>query len=401
MYKKNIGLALLDLTFHSPPSFLPSSSGLGKPSPRVIQLWLFIDQNLFQRATFDEVKEYVGELTFDEAKYFIENFSKTLSGSVSIAHLLTSTQSYSNGLPQDPTEQRRLVIDSLEIKFRYLLTTCPQTLEHIPVVGDAQEEQFKCKFCSGLTTAICNTCLENIASAALSGYKDAEKASESLKGLNKDPRIDFALVASSALLKLSGLRQGQSSSLPPLSNVDAPRLLQAIIVLGTQVSKTPNEVPLRLVLVQLYLILGCASLAYQTWVPMDVKRTIQDALSPLFFDRIFSLSPGLFNQGRHPLMEPLTSYYSGCLREDSPVKIWDAFKSGSYTSILDMAKYDDRLKRSCTVAMTVIEERRATRALGGRIEDGIEQSPLLGEFSLLMRYGIGNRLTFANSSYYG
>lgn len=136
---------------------------------------------------------------------------------------------------------------------------------------------------------------------------------------------------------------------------------------------------------QVYLLLGCGSLAHATWVPMDVKRTIQDALSPLFFDRLSALSPGLFQHsgpGRQPLTEPLTSYYSGCLREKSPVKIWDAFTSGSYTSILSMAAYSDRLRRSCTLVMSVVEERRATRALGGKIEGGIEQSPLLGKFGL-------------------
>lgn len=84
MYKKNIGLALLDLTFHTPLSLLPSGSGPGRPSPRVVQLLLFIDQNLLQRATFDDVKTYVADLTFDEAKYFIDNFTKNLSGPVSI-----------------------------------------------------------------------------------------------------------------------------------------------------------------------------------------------------------------------------------------------------------------------------------------------------------------------------
>lgn len=91
MYKKNIGLALLDLTFHSPPSLLPSGSGPGKPSPRVLQLLLFIDQNLLQRATFDNVKNYVADLTFDEAKYFIDNLTKTLNGTVSTTNRLLMT----------------------------------------------------------------------------------------------------------------------------------------------------------------------------------------------------------------------------------------------------------------------------------------------------------------------
>lgn len=281
---------------------------------------------------------------------------------------------------QEPDEQRKLVVRVLEIKFRYLLTTCPITLEHVVVVGEGAEPRLKCHFCSALTGRNCKPCLESVASAALCAYQDAERTPAALKGLDKDPRADLALVAACTLLKLSGLRQTQASStrLPPLSSVGMSRLLQATALVGAQVARSPSEIPLRLLLVQLYLLLGCASLAYQTWLPLDVKRTIQDALSPLFFDRISTLSPGLFHQRRQPLVEPLTSYYAGCLREDSPVKIWDAFNAGSYTSILDMAAYWDRLRRSCTLAMTVVEDRRATRASGGRIEGGIEQSPLLG-----------------------
>lgn len=228
-----------------------------------------------------------------------------------------------------------------------------------------------------MTTKICKACLENVVSTALSKLREVEKRVDSSKGLDKDPRIDLALVASSALVKLSGLRQNPTSRLPPLSNINVPRFLQAILVLATQVSKTPNEVPLRLLLVQFYLLLGCTSLAYETWLPMDVKRTIQDSLSPLFFDRIASLSPGLFNQNKHALTEPLTSYYTGLLREASPVRVWDAFAAGSYSSTLDMANYWGRLRRSCTLVMSAIEERRATRALGGRLDVGIEQSSLL------------------------
>ncbi|KAK7733658.1 hypothetical protein SLS53_008124 [Cytospora paraplurivora] len=364
MYKKNIGLALLELTFKAPPSLLPTSLDAGRPSSRVIQLYLFIEQNLLQRSTFDDIKEYLAELTFEEAKYFIENFSKSTS-------------------VKDSNEQKKIVARVFEIKAQYFLTTCPYTQEHVAVTAEAEEPQLKCKFCSATAaTKTCNSCLESIASSALSAYQDLDKAPEKLKGLDKDPRVDLALVATTALLKLSGLRQRPSpTGLSPLSNVDVSRLLQAVVILGTQVSKTPNEIPLRLLLVQIYLLLGCASLAHETWVPMDVKRTIQDALSPLFFDRISSISPGLFQKSRSRLTEPLTSYYSGCLRDKSPVKIWDAFTAGSYTSILDMAEYSDRLRRSCTLVMTVVEERRATRALGGRIEGGIEQSSLLGHIT--------------------
>jgi hypothetical protein len=383
MYKKNIALAILELTFKSPPSLLPPSLDPERPSPRVIQLYLFIEQNLLQRSTFDDIKEYMAELTFDEAKYFIENLSKITSGKVSLTHRGSSWSitKLAENRTQDSDEQRQIVARVLEIKSRYFLTTCPYTQEYVAVAAEAEEPQLRCKFCSATAaTKTCNPCLERIASLALTAYQDLDKTADRLKGLDKDPRVDLALVAATALLKLSGLRQKPSPSrLSPLSNVDVSRFLQAVVILGTQIDKTPNEIPTRLLLVQLYRLMGCASLAHQTWVPMDVKRTIQDSLSPLFFDRIFSISPGLLQQSRPALMEPLRSYYSGCLRDKSPVKIWDAFTAGSYTSILEMAEYNDRLRRSCTLVMTAVEERRATRAYGGRIEGGIEQSPLLCE----------------------
>ncbi|KAF3762774.1 hypothetical protein M406DRAFT_264927 [Cryphonectria parasitica EP155] len=362
MYKKNIGLVTLELAFQDPSCSVLGTTGPERPSPRVITLYLILEQSLSQRAAFDDVKEYVSQLSGDEARYFIDNFSRTL-------------------LAKTSDDQRKILVRVLEVKFRYLLTTCPSILEHVVVVGDAEEPQLKCKLCSALTDRACRACLEAVASTALSAYKVVEKNPEHAKGLDKDPQIDLALVAASALLKLSGLSprpvQTVSARLPRLSNTNVSRLLQAVVILAAQLTRTTDEVPLRLVLIQIYLLLGCGSLAYQTWLPMDIKRTIQDALSPLFFDRISSIFPGLFQQSRTPPTEPLTSYYTACLREDSPVRIWDAFKAGSYTSILGMAEFSDRLRRSCTLAMTVIEERRATRALGGRLEGGIQQAHLL------------------------
>lgn len=92
MYKKNIGLALLELTFKLPPSLLPPALDSNRPSSRVVQLYLFIEQNLLQRSTFDDIKEYVADLTFDEAKYFIDNFSKIASGKVSFTIFFKKAQ---------------------------------------------------------------------------------------------------------------------------------------------------------------------------------------------------------------------------------------------------------------------------------------------------------------------
>lgn len=187
------------------------------------------------------------------------------------------------------------------------------------------------------------------------------------------------MVIGMSVLKLAGLRtKDHSLTRLPMRGVDAGLLLQATLILDTQLKETPRDNGLRLLLVQLHLLLGSASIAYQLWLPMDVKRTIQDALSPLFFDRISTLSPGLFH-GPRPLMEPLRAHYRNTLRDECPLKMWDAFLSGSYTSILGMNEYDSTLRRSCTLMMSMVEESRATRAFGGKGDGDIADQQLACE----------------------
>lgn len=218
----------------------------------------------------------------------------------------------------------------------------------------------------------CPACLRQLSSDAIAAYEVVDADSDLVKQIpemDKDPRVDLALLVAFSLLKLSGLFEDQEIvSTGPLTNVEMTPLLQAVVLLDAQLQRNTNDIPLRILLVRLYLLLGCGSYAYQLWTPLDVKRTIQDALSPLFFDRISSIAPGLFH-GSRPLTEPLRSYYSSTLRDPAPVRIWDAFQSGSYSSILDMAEYDERLRKSCTRVMAVVEERQAARAFGGRLED--------------------------------
>lgn len=276
---------------------------------------------------------------------------------------------------------------ALQYKLRYLLATCPQTLSHHPSVvdGQGQDKPYQCRFCANLATLPCEYCLKQIIVEAAATHKQIAGDSEikaAIPKLDRDPRLDLALVVGNALLKLAGLQQQTADvSPPPLRDVDSGLFLRSVLLLDTQLKESPSDSGLRLLLVKLYLLLGCVSYAQQIWIPMDVKRTIQDALSPLFFDRIGSLSPGLFQGGR-PLMEPLRSYYSKSLQYSCPLQIWNAFETGSYSSILDLTEYDSRLRRSCTLMMTLVEERRATRAFGGKLECDIQDSAFTGKYLL-------------------
>lgn len=94
MYKKNIGLVTLELAFQGPAAFSPGINGHPRPSTRVIALYLILEQFLFQRSAFEDVKQYVGQLSFEDAGYFVDNFSRTLLGKVSP----TSSMGHSNTL---------------------------------------------------------------------------------------------------------------------------------------------------------------------------------------------------------------------------------------------------------------------------------------------------------------
>ena len=278
---------------------------------------------------------------------------------------------------------RGILLKVLELKFRYLLTTCPQALSEVPSVIDGQQQAHpcRCRFCSKPASSPCEECLTSIISSAAATHHTISASPEHVRAipqLDKDPRLDLSMLIGLCLLKLSGLqRRASNSSQPPLQDISPQRFLQAVLVLDSQLKATPDDTGLRLLLVQLYLLLGCASYAYKLWAPLDVKRTVQDALSPLFFDRISTLAPGLF-QGSRPLMDLLRSYYTYTLRDPCPIRVWDAFSSGSYTSIIDMAEYDNRLRRSCTLVMTAVEERHAATALGGKPIFDIDEDPLVG-----------------------
>ncbi|KAK3346105.1 N-acetyltransferase B complex non catalytic subunit-domain-containing protein [Lasiosphaeria hispida] len=379
MYKKNLILALLETTFRLPAT--TSSSDVGKRglTPRVIQMGLFLDQYFERLSAFDDVKDYVADLTFEEAKVFMEDVVPNI-------------------LDGKPDKLRQVILTSLKCKLQYLLTTCPHTLSYHPSVVDGQKQgkPYRCRFCSHLTPLPCEHCLKQVILEAATTHMQISADKELISAiprLDKDPRLDLSLVIGTSLLKLAALPPNASGVTPPaMRNINPGLLLQGIVVLEAQLRETPSDSGIRLLLVQLHLLIGCATYAHQLWVPMDVKRTIQDALSPLFFDRISSISPGLF-QGSRPLMEPLRSYYSNSLRDNCPLRVWDSFSAGSYTSILGMSEYDDTLRRSCTLMMTLVEERRASRAFGGKIDTDIEAHHLTAS--------ITDGTTFLNKTDYG
>lgn len=73
MYKKNLSLALLETTFRLPVTTLNPNHDSTGLSPRVVQIGLFLDQYFERLAAFDDIKGYVAELGFEEAKALMQS----------------------------------------------------------------------------------------------------------------------------------------------------------------------------------------------------------------------------------------------------------------------------------------------------------------------------------------
>ena len=350
LHAKNISLALLQTVARMPPSLTPQSM-------LVEQLVIFIAANVDRASVFGDVKTYVETLSFGDARDLLQKLGEI----------------------KDSVHR-----DVLVLKLRYLLATCPETRCARAVLGgmtpaaadidDTKLFEIACKVCSSPAPAShgCTACLEAIATASLQLHRQLSSGHIAPPArADKDLRIDLALAATSCLLRLAGVHRPKSAppmGQPWLSGIDRARLLQAALVLHAQHSLTPDDIPTRLLLVRVLLVLGSAPRALQLWQPLGVKRTILDALGPLFYDRLSTVAPGLFS-GTKPLMEPLRKYFDSVLRFPSAVNVWDAFAAGSYRSILDMAAFQQSLENSCTRAMAVVEERRAARSFGAKLDD--------------------------------
>ena len=362
VYSRIISLALLDTAFHlheSPDHFQVPS----KTRPRLAQIRLYLQQNYDKLACFDDLRPYVQQLSFDETRALFERVFPSLKS--------------------DQDSKRNLLLSTLSLKFEYLVLTTGQTLEaiaHDNTVG----LRLVCKWCEVRVRDSCRSCLTKIVAECMNQQQVREQDNDlaaSFEGEDVDPTEERTVVAAMALLRLSGLHNVKEQPASRLCSINMPSFLQAVALLDAQLCRTPEKAPIRLLLVQLYLLLGCASYAYQIWIPLNVKRTIQDSLSPLFFDRISSVCPGLFRAGPglHRIVDPMKSYYLNCLRLRLPTVVWDALEAGSYNSVLEISDYMHKLRFSCTLVMALLEEKKGMRALHGKTEHDVANIPLLGE----------------------
>lgn len=247
----------------------------------------------------------------------------------------------------------------------------------------AGTRELECNFCSSvLKDDSCKECLESIAKSAVWIYNTGVK-NEQLRNYvqneDVDPFSDMTIIGATCLLRLAGLNTTwESSTSSSLQGANLKLVLQAIAWLNTQYRNMPVKTQsIPVLLTKLYILIGCVSHAKMIWDTLGVKNVTLDSLGPLFSDRLSSIAPGMWAQGGKTPMREYTRYYMDSITRSIPNSTHSAFELGNYTSVLGMLKFQSQLRRSCTMVMSSVEDRRGTRAVGGKVDLDIKDDPLL------------------------
>ncbi|KAI1103872.1 N-acetyltransferase B complex non catalytic subunit-domain-containing protein [Jackrogersella minutella] len=243
-----------------------------------------------------------------------------------------------------------------------------------------------CGFCNTeLKGNDCVSCLKGIAIDALDTYKigieDHNLRQDILSRQGENPLSDIAITGAACLLRIARLGSKRSSyGTNSLHHANIQLFLQAVLWLD---SCTRTSLPIKsvhsIILTKLYVILGSVVRAKNLWDPYAVKNVLLDSLGLLFIDRLSSITPGLFIMGTshsNPV-EPFMTHFSRGLRVTTPKRIMDSLEMGNYQSIPGIVQFAKKQAASCSLVLTVVEDRRASRMKTGKIELAIEDQALV------------------------
>jgi len=325
---------------------------LGGSTSCVEELQHYIESQCSSPACFDDIRTFVEQLDISAMKSLVYDFVPRLA----------SRQ-------DDPLHAA--TVKTLAFQLQYLALTVPGHI--LPDLSDVTEEPtgWRCGLSNAVSaTPSCPERFTSVAGSAASLYCALVDTLKPTEDSEPDCVPELAILTATALIRLSGLGEDFDTYLAPVEGANLAKLLQATLVLEHQLSRTLKHTRVTLLLVRIYLVLGCITRARDLWSTMDVKRTIIDSLSPYFLDRLSTLSPAAVapapQRPEKSLTYPLKAYYLHSLRLRMPRRLADAFEAESLTSILEIPRFMERLRLSCTLVMGQLEERRALRALGHR-----------------------------------
>ncbi|KAI1119985.1 N-acetyltransferase B complex non catalytic subunit-domain-containing protein [Nemania abortiva] len=246
-----------------------------------------------------------------------------------------------------------------------------------------------CRFCCAVVKdgPDCRTCLQDITKIALNhfylGVRDTY-VSQRVAETTEDPLSVLALVGSICLVKLSGVNREtwRYTNKTPL-HIDIKLFLQAVVWLDFYLKRTPKNDSLRLLLVKLYLMMGCATQALQVWKLFDVKNTLLECLGTVCLDRLASMSPSHFATGpsHRSYAEPFIRHFETAIQKRYPEAVVKTLQNSSYAEVTNLVELAQNQSRNCVIVLASVEHRRGIRLRNGRNETAIEDESLIGPSS--------------------
>ncbi|KAJ8111970.1 hypothetical protein ONZ43_g5500 [Nemania bipapillata] len=232
----------------------------------------------------------------------------------------------------------------------------------------------------------CAPCLKSITKDALhaffQGIQDRD-VSLRVANVTEDPLSNLAVLGSICLVKLAGAgrKDGQYVNGSPLYRANVHLFLQAVVWLDFYLKKIPKNDALRLLLVKLYLMMGCVTRALEVWNLFDVKNTLLECLGTVCLDRLASISPTHFMMGPSYLRsfaDPFIRHFETAIQKRYPDTVIKTLQNSSYAELPYVIELAQNQSRNTVAVIAVIEKRRGIRLKSGRNETVIEDEPLIG-----------------------
>jgi N-terminal acetyltransferase B complex non-catalytic subunit len=251
--------------------------------------------------------------------------------------------------------------------------------------------QFHCKGCYQSCGAYCGTCLENLAYGALRSYGKAinndDIITNKLLPTDRHPADDLCILSAMCLVKLSFVDGDEF--IESLSDVKTSYILQGTVLLEYAWSHSKPNFQISLLLVRLYSMLGCGSLAMRAFQRMGVKQIQLDTLSYTLFDRISSLHPHSFGRNVHgssQFLSPVEHLERQQMlyrksRDHVSRNCWTSLEHGNYNSIFQIKEFEERMTRSMSAVMAVVETRKITRL----IQPNVQQTTFSGGLDMFSK----------------
>ncbi|KAI1173658.1 N-acetyltransferase B complex non catalytic subunit-domain-containing protein [Nemania sp. FL0916] len=358
VFQQNYTRILLDIAF---AQIAISSGDTSKDNNKVQRLLAFSKEHIKDSYCFSMLRGYLELLSKDQIDYFVDSLDIEQSKDSEDLDLLDTLHSI-----------------SFRLKAKFFQATSLTAGE-------------ECRACHHEATngPDCEACLKSLTEQALEAFRLGAQDKLILQkstDMTEDPLSNLAILGSICLIKLAGAgrKSWQSINASPLCEGNMQLFLQAVTWLDFCLKKNPKNDSLRMLLVKLYLMMGCVTRAIQIWNFFDVKNTLLECLGTVCLDRLASISPTHFVTSSSHIpgfAEPFVRHFETAIEKRYPDTVIKTLQNSSYAELPNVIELAQNQSRNCVVVSATIENRRAIRLKTGRNETAIDDEPLIGPLS--------------------